>query len=200
MDTKVKKLEDEINKDFLSKKTRMVRQEARDHDNKVTAYHHELISLMPWLGPHISKHSDQGSALQMVKCTMPTVTIQGRDSPWTMTEDMMELYTSGATTWLAKGRTVLALQVVVREHETIKYSARGLRDVGDVHRSIESQGPWQCTGGCAATQVGQKVTIEVNIHDGMLELRPNGVGDRHLRRNLWERFGKIYHQGSINEP
>ena len=49
-------------------------------------------------------------------------------------------------------------------------------------------------------RVGQKVTIEVTIHDGMLDLRPNGTGDRHLRHNLWARCGKIRHQGRINEP
>ena len=48
-------------------------------------------------------------------------------------------------------------------------------------------------------RVSQKVTIEVTIHDGMLDLRPNRAGDRHIRHNLWERFRKIYYQGSINE-
>ena len=43
------------------------------------------------------------------------------------------------------------------------------------------------------------MTVEVTIHYGMLDLRPNGVGGRHLRRDLWTRFGKINHQGSINE-
>jgi len=33
----------------------------------------------------------------------------------------------------------------------------------------------------------------------MLDLRPNGVGGKHLRHDLWARFGKICHQGSINE-
>ena len=42
-----------------------------------------------------------------------------------------------------------------------------------------------------ATQVDQKVIVEVIIHDGMLDLRLNGAGIRHLRRDLWERFGKI---------
>lgn len=49
-------------------------------------------------------------------------------------------------------------------------------------------------------RVGQKVTVEVTIHNGMLDLRPNGAGGRHLRHDLWEIFGKIYHQGSINDP
>lgn len=55
-------------------------------------------------------------------------------------------------------------------------------------------------GGYATTQVGQKVTVEVTIHDGMLNLRPNGAGNSNLRRDLAERFWKIYHQGRINEP
>jgi len=43
------------------------------------------------------------------------------------------------------------------------------------------------------------MTFDVTIDDGMLNLRPNGVGDWNLRCNLWVRFGKIYCQGSINE-
>ena len=76
----------------------MVRQGAYDHADKFENYRHELISLMPWLGPHIVKHSNQGSALQMVKCAMPTVIIKGGDSSGTMTEDRMELYMGGAAT------------------------------------------------------------------------------------------------------
>lgn len=62
------------------------------------------------------------------------------------------------------------LQAVERERETIIYFAWELRDVGAVHRSKESQGLRLCTGGYAATRVGQKVTVEVTIHDGMLDL------------------------------
>jgi len=44
------------------------------------------------------------------------------------------------------------------------------------------------------------VTVEVAIHDGRLDLRPNGAGGRNLRCNLWARFEKICCQESINEP
>jgi len=80
-------LEDEIKEEFLTENTRMVRQGAYDRTNKFENYHHELISLMPWLGPHIAKHSDQGSVFQIVKCTMLTITIKGGESLGTMTED-----------------------------------------------------------------------------------------------------------------
>jgi len=73
------------------------------------------------------------------------------------------------------------LQAVGREHGTVNYSTWKLRDIGDVHRSKESQGPRPCTKGCIAMRVGQKVTVEVTIHNGMLELRPKGAGGRHLR-------------------
>lgn len=43
------------------------------------------------------------------------------------------------------------------------------------------------------------MSIGVTIHDVMLDFRPNRVGDRDLRFDLWVRFGKIYHQWSINE-
>ena len=63
-----------------------------------------------------------------------------------------------------------------------------------------SQGLRPRKGGCATERVGWKVTVVVNIHDVMLDLRPNAAGGRHLRCALWERFGKICHQGSINGP
>jgi len=44
-----------------------------------------------------------------------------------------------------------------------------------------SQGPQPCKGGCSTVPVGRKVTVEVTIHDVMLDLRPNGVGGMHLR-------------------
>lgn len=58
VDVEVKKLEDEIKEDFLTEKTRMVRQGVYDHADKFEHYCRELISLMPWLGLHIAKHSD----------------------------------------------------------------------------------------------------------------------------------------------
>ena len=81
MHAKVKKMEDEIKKDFLCKKTKMIRQGACDPDDRVKAYCRELIRLMPCLGPHIAKFSDQGSVLQVVKCTIPAITMEGEDSP-----------------------------------------------------------------------------------------------------------------------
>lgn len=54
-------------------------------------------------------------------------------------------------------------------------------------------------GGFTAAQVGQKVTVEVTIHNVMLDLRPYEGGGRHLRHDLLVRFGKICGQGSINE-
>jgi len=47
-------------------------------------------------------------------------------------------------------------------------------------------------------QIGQKVTIGDTIHYEMLDLRLNGVGSKHLRRNLWARCGKIYRKERIN--
>ena len=88
---------------------------------------------------------------------------------------------------------MLALLAVERRCKTINYSSQELCGVGVVHRSKESQGPQLHKGGCAATWVGQKVTAGVAIHDVMLDLRLNGVGDKNLRCNLWARFGKICH-------
>ena len=98
MDAEFKKLEDKIKEEFFAEKTRMVRQGPYNHSNKFEHYRREFINLMPQLGPHIAKHSDQGSALQMVKCAMTTETIKGGDSLGTMTEDQMELYMGGVAT------------------------------------------------------------------------------------------------------
>jgi len=98
MDAEVKKMEDEIKEEFLTENTRMVRQGAYDHADKFEHYHCELVSLLPWLRPHITKLSDQGSTLQVVKWTMPTTTMEGGDSLQTMVEDRMDLHIGGATT------------------------------------------------------------------------------------------------------
>ena len=90
-------MKDEIKKYFLSKTTRMVRQDACDHDDRVKAYRLKLISSIPWLGPHIAKPSDQDSALHMEKYAIPTTTIEGGDSR-TMMEDKMEPHMGGVTT------------------------------------------------------------------------------------------------------
>ena len=55
VDVEVKKLENEIKEYFLGKNTRVIKQDVDDYNNKFEAYHHELISLMSWLGPHITK-------------------------------------------------------------------------------------------------------------------------------------------------
>lgn len=58
VDAKVKMMEDEIKEDFLRKNTIVERLDAYDRDNKFKPYCHELISLMSWLEPPITKHSD----------------------------------------------------------------------------------------------------------------------------------------------
>lgn len=90
------------------------------------------------------------------------------------------------------------LQEVERKCETIKNYAWELRNKGGVHRVYMSQGSRSHTGGCAAMRVGWEVTVGVIVHDGMSSLRPNEVGGRHLRKQLWAIFWKIYLQESID--
>lgn len=52
----------------------------------------------------------------------------------------------------------------------------------------------------AATWDSWEVTVGVIIHDRMSDLRQNGAGGRHLRRELWTIFGKIFHQERIKGP
>jgi len=73
MDVEVKRLEIEIKQACLIDKPRMARQGADDHTNELEYYHQELITLLPWLGPHITKRSSQGNELQIVEHTMPIV-------------------------------------------------------------------------------------------------------------------------------
>ena len=55
VDTEVMKLEDEIKEYFLGKRTRVITQDMYNHDDKFKTYCRELINLMPWLGPHVTK-------------------------------------------------------------------------------------------------------------------------------------------------
>jgi len=80
MDTEVKRLENEIKKAFLVDKPRMGRQGVFDHADELEDYHRELVSLLPWLGPHIAKCSNQGSALQMIERAVPITTMANEDS------------------------------------------------------------------------------------------------------------------------
>ena len=73
------------------------------------------------------------------------------------------------------------LQAVEREHRTIKESAWELCNKGGTHRVSMSQGSLPRNEGCAAAQVGWEVTVSIIVHDGMSNLRPNGVGSKHLR-------------------
>lgn len=68
MEVEVKKIQDEIKRDFLYKKIRMIKQGVHNCSNEFGDYRQELISLMPWNRPHITKGITHGGALQMVKC------------------------------------------------------------------------------------------------------------------------------------
>ena len=74
----VKKLEEEIKKDFLDKKTVLIKQGAHDYIEKFGDYHWELINLMPRIGPYITRGITDDGAMQMVKCVTQTVKIKGK--------------------------------------------------------------------------------------------------------------------------
>lgn len=48
-------LVDDIKEDFLDKMSSVIRQDVHNHGNKFETYCRELICLMPWLEPHITK-------------------------------------------------------------------------------------------------------------------------------------------------
>ena len=76
----------------------MERQGAYIHTDKLESYHRELVSMFPWLRPHLAKRSDQGSAVPIVECAMLITTRDNGDSPRTMVEDKMKPHTGGAPT------------------------------------------------------------------------------------------------------
>ena len=69
-----------------------------DHVDKFEDYHYKLISLMPWLGPHITKRINQGDALQRIRCATPPVMVKGRYFPGRMLDDWRKLHISGMAT------------------------------------------------------------------------------------------------------
>lgn len=71
----------------------MERQGVGDHTNELEDYRRELISLLPWLGPHITKHSNQGSVLQIVEHAAPITMMTDEDFPWSILEGEMEFHT-----------------------------------------------------------------------------------------------------------
>ena len=79
------------------------------------------------------------------------------------------------------------LQAAERRHRTINYTAQ-IRELGnwkmvwseDVSLGLRQHGRSYATQGEIA-QVSWKVTIKVTVHEKMVEVRPNGVGDWNLR-------------------
>ena len=98
MDVKVKNMENKIKEAFLIEKPRMARQYADDHTNELEDYHQELISLLPWLGPHITKCSNSGNALQTIERVAQTVARLIEDFLRTILEGKMDTRTGGVTT------------------------------------------------------------------------------------------------------
>lgn len=98
MDAKVKRLENQIKQACLIDKPRMVRHGVNDPTNELDDYHRELINLLPWLGPHITKCSNQGNALDTVERAAPTVAREIEDFPQIILEGKMKPHTSDVTT------------------------------------------------------------------------------------------------------
>ena len=59
----VKKLEEGIKKDFLDKKTVVIKQDVHDYVHRLGDYHRELINSMLWIGPYVTKGIANGGAM-----------------------------------------------------------------------------------------------------------------------------------------
>lgn len=51
-----------------------------DHTDELKDYRRELVSLLPWLGPHIAKRGSQGSAFQILEHEVPITMMVDEDS------------------------------------------------------------------------------------------------------------------------
>jgi len=114
VEEEVKKLEEGVKRDFLDKKTVLIKWDARDYIDKLGDYHRELVNLIPSIGPHITKGVTASGAIQMVKCVMHVLKSKGVLFAGKVDGDRVKPYTGGATTSLAMGRIVLMLHVVER--------------------------------------------------------------------------------------
>jgi len=98
MDAEIKRLENEIKQACLIDKPRMTRQGVDDRTTRLEYCHQEFMTLLPWLRPHLTKHSNQGSALHMVEHVAPAVTREIEKFLQTILEGKLKSRTSGATT------------------------------------------------------------------------------------------------------
>lgn len=94
----VKKLEGGMKMDFLDKRTVVIKQDAHDYIDKFGDYHRDLISLMPWIGPRITKRITNGGMMQMVKCMMQVVRLKEELLQGEANDDWVNPFTGGRTT------------------------------------------------------------------------------------------------------
>ena len=69
-----------------------------DHDDRVKSYCRKLISLMPWLGPHIIKRINQADVLQRIRCATHLVMVKGRYFLEGMLDDWRKPHIGGVVT------------------------------------------------------------------------------------------------------
>jgi len=98
IEAEVKKMDSEIKKDFLNKKTGMPKQGANDPANRFEDYQCKLIRLIAWIEPHITKQINYSRALTMVKCALPYVILEGVCFLDKATNVGANIYKSGAPT------------------------------------------------------------------------------------------------------
>jgi len=87
VEIEVKKLKEEINKDFLDQKIRVIKQGVHDYGENFGDYCQEFISLMPQVGPNITIGISHDGMMYMVKCTTQTVKTTGRFVPGKVMDD-----------------------------------------------------------------------------------------------------------------
>ena len=76
----------------------MTKQDTEDHTTALEDCRQEFMTLLPWLRLHLTKCSNQGSALHTVERAAPVVTQTIEEFPQTMLEGELKSRTSGVTT------------------------------------------------------------------------------------------------------
>ena len=98
MDPEIKRLENKVKQACLVDKPRMTRQDTEGHTTTLKDCHQEFMTLLPWLRPLLTKHSNKGSAPHKIKHVALTVTREIEECPKTILEGELKSHIDGVTT------------------------------------------------------------------------------------------------------
>ena len=98
MDVEITRLENEIAQAYLVEKPRMMRPDTDDHTTTLDKCLQEFMTLLPWLRSHLTKHSNEVSALNIVECAVLAIAKAIKEFPRTTLKGELKSCTGGTTT------------------------------------------------------------------------------------------------------